>query len=84
MPTTDLVQIVKMGLKLVLFSLLLGVIATFINFIIGLIPPINIGGCMGYYFNRLGIFDGFSIMLSIVVYGFAVKFGISYFSNYLN
>ncbi len=79
-----MVDIVKMGFKLLLFSILLGLLGFFTNYLIGLIPPVNLSGCMGYYADRLGIFYGMKLMLSIVLYGFVAKFSFSYFSNYLN
>jgi hypothetical protein len=77
-------DILRIGAKLLLFSILLGFVGMFTNYLIGLIPPININGCMGYYADQFGIFKGFQVMLSIVLYGFVVKYGLSFFSNYLN
>lgn len=77
-------DILRIGAKLLLFSILLGFVGMFTNYLLGLIPPINIGGCMGYYAYQFGIFQGFQLMVSIVLYGFVVKYGLNFFSNYLN
>ena len=79
-----MVDIIKSGLKLLLYALLLGVLGMFTNYLIGLIPPVTLSGCMGYYADQLGLFLGLRIMLSIVLYGFLFKFSLNFFSNYLN
>lgn len=79
-----MIDILKMGFKLLLFAILLAAVGTFLNFLTGLIPPVNLNGCMGYYMNELGILMGLRLFLSIVLYAFAVKFAINYFSGYLN
>lgn len=79
-----MIDILKMGFKLLFFTILLGAVGFFTNFLIGQIPPINLGGCMGWWANALGIFLGLKILVSIVLYGFVAKFTLSYFSNYLN
>lgn len=84
MPNIDLVAIAKMALKLLMFVVLLGVIGTFINLLMGYIPPLNLSGCIGKFVNMFGFILGLKLMLSIIVYGFGVKFAISYFSSYLN
>lgn len=79
-----MVDLLKLGFKLMFFSILLGIVGMFTNYLIGLIPPVNLGGCMGYYADQMGFFFGMRLMISIVLYGFVVKFGLNYFSNYLN
>lgn len=79
-----MVDLLKLGFKLFLFSLLLGFVGMFTNYLLGLIPPVNLGGCMGYYANQMGFFFGMRLMLSIVLYGFVVKFSLDFFKQYLN
>jgi hypothetical protein len=79
-----MIDIVKMGLKLILLGVLLPLMAIFINYLIGLIPPLNLSGCMGFYANAWGIPMGFRLLISIVAYGFAVKYVFRFASNYLN
>ena len=73
-----------MALKLLLFAFLLGLLGTFINFVMGKISPIHLNGCMGFYADKFGLIDSTRIFFSILVYGFTSKFAFSYFKNYLN
>jgi len=79
-----IVDIIKMGLKFILFALLLASVGTFLSYLLGKIPPLSLSGCMGFYINKLGLFDGVRIFISILVYGFTAKFAIGYFKGYLN
>ncbi len=84
MPTLDIVGVAKMAFKLLLFALLLGLLGTFINFMIGKISPINLSGCMGYYADTFGLIVSLRIFLSILVYGFTAKFAFTFFKGYLD
>lgn len=79
-----MIELLKLGFKLFLYAMLLGIVSIFINYLMSLIPPVNITGCIGYYVNELGFILGLRLMLSIVLYGFMVKFSLDYFKNYLN
>jgi len=83
-PTLNLVELAKIALRWVLFFILLGIVTTFTNFLIGKIPPVELTGCMGYWADQLGIFYGFRVLLSIVLYGYMFKFGLDYFKRILN
>lgn len=74
----------KLGFKLFLYGVLLGFVGMFTNYLMGLIPPLNIGGCAGYFVDALGLIYGLQLLVSIVLYGFVFKFGLNFFSNYLN
>ena len=84
MPVFNLNDLVRIGAKFFLFSALLALVQFFVNFLLGLLPPLSIGGCAGYYLNALGILDGLDVMVSIVLYGFIFKFGLSFVSNVLD
>jgi len=78
----SIIGAITAGFKLFLFSTLLAVVAKFINFLINLIPPLELSGCIGYYFALFGIRDGLNLFISILVYGFTFKFGLSFFKSY--
>jgi len=78
----NIIGAILAGVKLLLFALLLVFVAKFVNFLLDLIPPLNLSGCAGYYFELFGVKDGIDLFISILVYGFTVKYALSFFKNY--
>jgi len=74
---------VKGGFKLVLLALLLGAVATLWNVLLSLIPALHFGGCMGFWADALGLPIAFRLFISILLYGYTVKFTLSFFKTYL-
>jgi len=83
MPVFNINDLLRLGAKIFLFVALLGLIQFFTNFLISKIPDLVLTGCVGYYFESLGILFGLKLMLSIVVYGFVAKFVLNFLSNVL-
>jgi len=77
-------EILKAGFKLILFGILIAVLHFFVNFLMNMIPPLQLSGCIAHYFNVLGIAFGLRLFISIIAYAFAVRFALKFFSNYLN
>ncbi len=77
-------DIIKFFFRIGFFTALIGLSQTFINFIISKIPQLELSGCAGYYAMQWGFIDGFRLMVSIVVYGFVVKFAFSLYSKSFN
>jgi len=84
MPIFNLNDLLKIAAKAFLLSSLLVLVHFFVNYLVGLLPPLHITGCAGYYFERLGISYGLRLMLSIVLYGFVGKFTLSFVSRVLD
>lgn len=79
-----IVDILKLAGKAGLFLIMMASVSIFTNYLIGLIPPINLNGCIGYWVNSLGLIMGLSITLSIVMYGFVFKIALGFISRYLD
>jgi len=79
----NIIGAILFGVKLVLLSILLAVLAKFLSFLVHLIPPLELNGCIGHYFDIFGMKDGLNWFISILVYGFTFKFGLSFFKTYL-
>jgi len=84
MPVINLVAIAKLGLRYMFFVFLIGMLVTFTHYLLSLIPPMNLNGCLGYWVNSLGLILAIRMIVSIVVYAFIFKFGISLFSKSLD
>ena len=79
-----IIDILKLAGKGLLFGVLVASVGVFINFLMGLVPPIALNGCIGYWVDLLGIFLGIQITVSIVIYAFTFKFALSFFAKFLD
>ena len=84
MPTISLTYISKIALKAVLFLMILSFLTIFTNYLMTLIPPLNISGCMGFYVNSLGLVLALRLYLSIIIYAYVFKFTLSLLSKSLD
>ena len=84
MPTISLTYISKIAFKAVLFLMILSFLSIFVNYLIGLIPPLNITGCMGFFVNSLGLILGLRLYLSILLYAFVFRYTLSLLSRALD
>ena len=79
-----LADLLKIGAKFAMFVAFIGLIQIFVSYLLSHIPALNLVGCAGYYAKAWGFIDGFRLLISIVLYGFVVKFGINMFSRLLD
>jgi len=79
-----LTDIIKYAAKFALIISVLGIVSTFTSFLIGKIPNLSLSGCMGHYAQVWGFIDGFRLYVSIVLYGFVVKFTLSLVSRFFD
>jgi len=84
MPTISLTYISKIAFKAGLFFVVLSFLSIFTNYLMGLIPPLNIQGCMGFFVNNLGLVLALRLYLSIIIYSYVFKFTLSLFSRSLD
>ena len=84
MPVISLTYIGKVALKAVLFLFIVSLISPFTSILMGMLPPLNLTGCMGFFVNALGLVLALKLYLSIVLYGFVFKFTLGLFSKSLD
>ena len=84
MPTLDTVAVIKFLAKISLYFIVIGGMSILLNVLFSLIPPLNLTGCAGYFFNLFGLKAAMDLYISIVSYGFTTKFTLSFFSRYLD
>ena len=84
MPTISLTYIARLAFKTVLFMTILGFVSLFVNYLMNMIPPLNLSGCLGYFVNSLGLILALRLYLSLVLYGFVFKYTLSLFSRSLD
>ncbi len=84
MPNIDLVAIAKIAFRFIFFGSLVTSFIAFTNYLLGFVPTVNVGGCLGRWIDSLGLITAIRITLSIVVYGAIFKFSLGLFSKSLD
>jgi len=79
-----LTDLIKYAIKFAIIFLVLALVALFVQYSLSLLPEMNLHGCMGHYAVAWGLVDGFRLYISIVVYGFTVKTGLSLISRFFD
>jgi len=84
MPVFSLTYISKVVLKGTLFLFIISFLPRFTGYLLQMIPPLNLNGCMGYFVSQLGLVLALKLYISIVVYAYVFKFTLNLFSKSLD
>ena len=84
MPVFSLTYISKIILKGTLFLFIISFLPRFTSYLLQMIPPLNLSGCMGYFISQLGLVLALKLYISIVVYAYVFKFTLNLFSKSLD